>query len=42
VESFDWIDPLIDNSLQVKDGYVSPRDQPGWGFMFLDEYLEEI
>ena len=42
VESFDWIDPLIDNSLQVKDGYVSPRDQPGWGFMFLDEFLEEI
>lgn len=42
VESFDWIDPLIDNPLQIQDGFVSPREQPGWGFSFLDEYLEEI
>lgn len=42
VESFDWIDPLIDNHLQIKDGLVIPRERPGWGFVFLDEYLEEI
>ena len=42
VESFDWIDPLIDNSLQVEDGYVKPREGPGWGFTFLDDCLEEI
>jgi len=39
VESFDWIDPLIDNPLVVKDGYTSPRDLPGWGFNFIDEFL---
>jgi len=42
VESFDWIDPLIDNPMLVKDGYASPHDLPGWGFNFLDEFLEEI
>ena len=42
VESFDWIDPLIDNHLQIKDGYVIPRDRPGWGFNFLDEFLEPV
>lgn len=42
VESFDWIDSLIDNPLQIKNGEVSPRDQAGWGFNFLDEHLEEI
>ena len=42
VESFDWIDPLIDNPMVVKDGYASPHNLPGWGFSFLDEFLEEI
>jgi len=42
VESFDWIDPLIDNSVPVKDGCAYLHDQPGWGFNFLDEFLEEI
>jgi L-alanine-DL-glutamate epimerase-like enolase superfamily enzyme len=42
VESFDWIDPLIDHPLQITNGLVSPRQQPGWGFSFLDEHLEEI
>jgi L-alanine-DL-glutamate epimerase-like enolase superfamily enzyme len=40
VESFDWIDSLIDHPLIVKDGYVTPRELPGWGFNFLDERLE--
>jgi L-alanine-DL-glutamate epimerase-like enolase superfamily enzyme len=42
VESFDWIDPLIDNPMVVKEGYATPHDKPGWGFNFLDEYLHEI
>jgi L-alanine-DL-glutamate epimerase-like enolase superfamily enzyme len=42
VESFDWIDPLIDNPMLIKDGYAYPHESPGWGFRFLDEYLEEI
>jgi L-alanine-DL-glutamate epimerase-like enolase superfamily enzyme len=42
VESFDWIDPLIDNPMVVNDGYAIPHDHPGWGFNFLDEHLLEI
>jgi len=41
-ESFDWIDPLIDNPLVVQDGYAKPHDLPGWGFNFLDDQLTEI
>ncbi len=41
-ESFDWIDPLIDNPMTVKNGYATPHDRPGWGFNFLDEHLTEI
>lgn len=42
VESFDWIDPLIDHPLVLKDGYAHPRQTPGWGFNFIDDFLEEI
>jgi L-alanine-DL-glutamate epimerase-like enolase superfamily enzyme len=42
VESFDWIDPLIDNPMLVKDGCAYAHQQPGWGFNFIDEFLEEI
>jgi len=41
-ESFDWIDPLIDNPLQIKNGLASPHNAPGWGFNFKDEFLHEI
>ncbi|MEM9337309.1 MAG: mandelate racemase/muconate lactonizing enzyme family protein [Bacteroidota bacterium] len=41
-ESFDWIDPLIDNPMVVQDGYASPHELPGWGFNFLDDRLKEI
>lgn len=41
-ESFDWIDPLIDNPMILKDGFAHPHDLPGWGFNFLDEHLHEI
>ncbi len=41
-ESFDWIDPLIDNPMVVEDGYAKPHDLPGWGFTFFDDRLTEI
>lgn len=41
-ESFDWVDPLIDNPMQIRDGFARPHDLPGWGFSFLDERLTEI
>jgi len=42
VESFDWIDPLIDNPMLVKDGFAYPHQQSGWGFNFYDESLQAI
>lgn len=41
-ESFDWVDPLIDHPIQIRDGYAYPTDAPGWGFRFKDEYLTEL
>lgn len=41
-ESFDWIDPLIDYPLEIKNGMATPHDRPGWGFSFKDEVLSEI
>ena len=41
-ESFDWIDSLIDNPIKIKNGFAYPRTEPGWGFTFLDDCLEEI
>ncbi|WP_271765903.1 mandelate racemase/muconate lactonizing enzyme family protein [Aquimarina algiphila] len=41
-ESFDWVDPLIDNPMVIKDGYAKPHDLPGWGFNFIDDRLTEI
>lgn len=32
--SFDWIDGLIDNPMEIKDGLARPRQTPGWGFHF--------
>lgn len=42
VESFDWIDPLIDNPMVIKDGFAYPHEGPGWGFNFIDDRLTEI
>lgn len=42
IESFDWIDSLIDHPLTIKDGYAYLQDRPGWGFNFLDEVLQEV
>jgi len=42
VESFDWIDELIDNKLKIEDGLVVPRNGSGWGFKFLYEKMTEL
>jgi L-alanine-DL-glutamate epimerase-like enolase superfamily enzyme len=41
-ESFDWIDPLINNPLQITNGMATPHDRPGWGFSFKDGNLTQI
>lgn len=41
-ESFDWVDPLIDQPLVIQEGMASPRNRPGWGFSFKDECLTEL
>jgi hypothetical protein len=40
--SFDWIDDLIDNKLEIKDGFSYPRTGSGWGFSFLKERLIKL
>lgn len=39
VESFDWIDDIIDNPMKIVDGYAKPRMEAGWGFEFKSKYL---
>ncbi len=41
-ESFDWIDGIIDNTMQVENGFAYPREGAGWGFKFLPQYLSEV
>ncbi|MDR2914427.1 MAG: mandelate racemase/muconate lactonizing enzyme family protein [Tannerella sp.] len=41
-ESFDWIDPLIDEPLKITDGFAIPHDKAGWGFTFKNSVLNEI
>ena len=42
VESFDWIDGLIDNPMPISDGFAWPRDGAGWGFSFKKEKLKTL
>jgi L-alanine-DL-glutamate epimerase-like enolase superfamily enzyme len=42
IESFDWIDGLIDNTMKIEEGYAYPRENAGWGFQFKESCLEEI
>lgn len=42
VESFDWVDGLIDKPLRIEDGFAYPSNEPGWGFRFKDASLKEI
>jgi len=42
VESFDWVDPLINNPMVIQDGFAKPHNLPGWGFRFIDDRMTEI
>lgn len=41
-ESFDWIDAIIDNTMRIENGYAYPRETPGWGFSFKEEFLTPV
>ncbi len=41
-ESFDWVDPLIDQPIRMRDGFAYPNDGPGWGFQFKDDCLRNL
>jgi len=41
-ESFDWVDGLIDNPIEIRDGFAYPHQGPGWGFRFKEEHLTEV
>jgi len=42
VESFDWVDGIIDRPLRIERGYAYPSAEPGWGFRFKPEALREL
>ncbi len=42
VESFDWVDGIIDRPLRIENGFAYPSAESGWGFRFKDRALREI
>lgn len=42
VESFDWVDGIIDRPLRIEHGRAYPTNEPGWGFSFKDAALRAI
>ena len=42
VESFDWVDGIVDRPVRIENGFAYPSDEPGWGFRFRDDALREI
>lgn len=42
VESFDWVDGLIDRPQRIENGRAFPAEAPGWGFQFKDAGLTEL
>lgn len=42
VESFDWVDGIVDRPVRIEDGFAYPSDEPGWGFRFKDEALSPL
>ena len=42
VESFDWVDGLVDRPVRIENGHAYPSDQPGWGFRFKDDMLKKL
>ena len=42
VESFDWVDGIIDRPLRIENGRAYPSNEPGWGFSFNPAALRAI
>jgi len=42
VESFDWVDGIVDRPVRIEGGYAYPSDEPGWGFRFKDAALKAL
>ena len=42
VESFDWVDGLLEEPLRIEQGYAYPSAAPGWGIKFKDDALTEL
>lgn len=42
VESFDWVDGIVDRPVRIENGYAYPSDAPGWGFRFKDSALSAL
>ena len=42
VESFDWVDALIDRPVRFENGFATPSNGPGWGFRFKDDALKPL
>jgi L-alanine-DL-glutamate epimerase-like enolase superfamily enzyme len=42
IESFDWLDPLIEHPLEVADGMATVPERPGFGVEFRPEAIQEF
>lgn len=42
VESFDWVDGIVDRPVRFENGFAYPSDAPGWGFRFKDTVLKSL
>ena len=41
IESFDWLDPLLEYPFEVKDGLAVVPDRPGFGVTFREDAIRE-
>jgi L-alanine-DL-glutamate epimerase-like enolase superfamily enzyme len=41
IESFDWLDPLLEAPFEVRDGLAAVPDRPGFGVTFRQEAIRE-
>jgi len=42
VESFDWVDGIVDHPVRIHEGYAYPSEESGWGFRFKEEVLKAV
>jgi L-alanine-DL-glutamate epimerase-like enolase superfamily enzyme len=41
IESFDWLDPLLEHPIDIRDGLAHISDRPGFGVTFKPEAIRE-